>query len=116
MNPVRFIRSHISVKEFSILITLSLLGSHFMEMLGRDESLGQVLQAKYYYIDVGSGMVLALLGLTIVWVATSELERRTDWKTQLLKRALMQLFFWCSVTDDCALFWDLFTSSFTDPR
>ncbi|MDO1451202.1 LytTR family DNA-binding domain-containing protein [Rhodocytophaga aerolata] len=71
----------------------SFLASHFIEILGREESLFYLLLQKFYYIDVLSGFCIAFVLWEIISRVSRYLDRRLAWEEQTLQRALLQITF-----------------------
>jgi hypothetical protein len=69
----------------------SFAASHFIEVLGRDESLFYLLLQQFYYIDVLSGFCIAFAVWEIVSRASNYLDERFAWEEQTLTRALLQI-------------------------
>ena len=74
-----------------IRLTGSLLAAHVIETLGREESVLTMLTRRFYYVDVGSGFVIAFVVWTVLAVANRWLDRYFDWDEQPVPRVFLQI-------------------------
>lgn len=93
MKGSLFAKNQLGHKELIAVVVVSFLSAHFMEMLGHEESLFEILRESYYYKDVGSGTVLAVIAFTLVLTTTLLLNRGVPWSDQFFKRLLLQFAF-----------------------
>ncbi len=77
-------------RDFRVRLAGSFALSHFIEVLGREESFFYLLLQKFYYVDLFSGAAIAF----VVWAAirrvTRYLDGRASWETEPLRRSLLQ--------------------------
>jgi hypothetical protein len=77
-------------RDFRVRLAGSFALSHFIEMLGRDESFFYLLLQKFYYVDLFSGAAIAfILWAAVRWV-TRYLDRRAAWEAEPIRRSLLQ--------------------------
>jgi hypothetical protein len=81
----------VKYRDLWVRLTGSFAASHFIEILGRDESLFFLLLQKFYYIDVLSGFCIAFVIWEIISRASTYLDKRFAWEEQTLARALLQI-------------------------
>jgi hypothetical protein len=77
-------------RDFRVRLAGSFVLSHFIDMLGRDESFFYLLLQKFYYVDLFSGAAIAFILWTTLRGVTRYLDRRAPWETEPLRRALLQ--------------------------
>ncbi|MBD0257241.1 MAG: LytTR family transcriptional regulator DNA-binding domain-containing protein [Cytophagales bacterium] len=77
-------------RDFRVRLAGSFALSHFIEVLGREESFFYLLLQKFYYVDLFSGAAIAfLVWSTIRWVTRYQ-DRHAPWETEPLRRSLLQ--------------------------
>ncbi len=69
----------------------SLFCSHFIEVMGRTESIFQLLRTKSYLLALSSGFVISWILWTYVSRVTVFLDERYDWFTHTVQRIFLQL-------------------------
>jgi ribosomal protein L36 len=90
-NPAISTSSRFSYRDSWLRIIGSLVASHFIEVLGREESLFYLLLQKFYYIDVISGFFIAFTVWEIIARATQYLDARVPWEEHSVKRLGLQV-------------------------
>ncbi len=80
----------IPYRDLPVRLAGSFILSHYIEMLGREESLFYLLLQKFYYVDLFSGAAIAFVLWTTIRGVTRYLDRRAPWETAPLRRSLLQ--------------------------
>ncbi|MDO1447816.1 LytTR family DNA-binding domain-containing protein [Rhodocytophaga aerolata] len=83
--------STFSYNDSWLRIVGSLAATHFIEVLGREESLFYLLLQKFYYIDVISGFFIAFIVWEMIARATQYLDARVPWEKHPVKRIGLQV-------------------------
>jgi hypothetical protein len=97
--PVEVTNAHSSVAERSpyrnpwVKVIGSFLIAHFIEVLGNSDSWLILLQQRAYYIEVGTGFLIALILWQYIAQVTTRLDRAYDWVTFPMQRMGLQFFF-----------------------
>jgi hypothetical protein len=90
--PVRrFFKVPALNRGFWVRLTGSLLAAHVIETLGREESILTMLTQRFYYVDVGSGFVIAFVVWTALALANRWLDRHFDWDEHPVPRVFLQI-------------------------
>lgn len=79
-------------KDLWVKIFGSYLCAHAIEVLGRDESMLSMMTKKFYYIDVGSGLIIAFIVWSIISLVVKWLDKHFDWNTRTIHRIFLQFF------------------------
>ena len=74
-----------------VRLTGSFLAAHVIETLGREESVLTMLTRRFYYVDVGSGFVIAFVVWTVLALATRWLDGHFDWDERPVPRVFLQI-------------------------
>jgi hypothetical protein len=78
-------------KDTWLKIIGSLFIAHFIEMIGREETIWELLLYRFYYIEAGTGFIMALT----IWECISQvsrwLDKNYDWVDKPVFRSLLQL-------------------------
>lgn len=79
-------------KDLLVKICGSYLCAHVIEVLGRDESMLSMMTQAFYYIDVGSGFVIAFIVWSLIGITVKWLDKHFDWNTRTIHRIFLQFF------------------------
>jgi LytTr DNA-binding domain len=85
--------SAIRYNDFWIKIIGCLIASEIIDSLGREESIFQRLTSSYFYIDLLSGFIIALILWEIIRFVTRKLDLRYDWFENSVQRISLQIIF-----------------------
>ncbi len=69
------------------------VAAHTVETLGREESVLTMLTHRFYYLDVGSGFVIAFVVWSVLALTTQWLDAHCDWDARPGARVCLQLVF-----------------------
>ncbi|QHT69784.1 LytTR family transcriptional regulator [Rhodocytophaga rosea] len=78
-------------KDTWVKVIGSLLMAHFIRAIGSNESILEMLLQPFYYVEVLSGTVVALLTWEVVSRVTNWLDRAYDWVEHSTSRSFLQL-------------------------
>jgi hypothetical protein len=81
----------VNYKDTWLKIPGSFIIAHFIEMIGQSESVWELLLQTSYYVEVGSGFLIAFIVWECVGRATKWLDKKYDWVSWPFKRALFQV-------------------------
>jgi hypothetical protein len=65
--------------------------AHFIDVLGKNETTWQLLRQKSYYIETGSGFVIAFLICEYISCVVRWLDKTHDWTKKLVSRLVLQI-------------------------